>query len=71
MPGFVLDNGHTAENKAAHGTPILEKGDTINKETNTIISDRDKLNKDFKMPFSPNSAPSPHSYLIISECSVF
>ena len=35
LPGFVLDNGHTAENKAAHGTPILEKGDTINKETNT------------------------------------
>ena len=32
-PVFVLDGGHTAENKA-HGAPVLEKGDTINKETN-------------------------------------
>lgn len=35
MPGFVLDRGHTAENKAAHGAPVLEKGVTINKGTNT------------------------------------
>ena len=35
LPGFVLGSSHAAENKAAHGTPILEKGDTINKETNT------------------------------------
>lgn len=37
MPGFVLDRGHTAENKAVHGAPVLEKGVTINKGTNTQI----------------------------------